>query len=192
MAEDCEEHCCTEYSTRNDDCERVTSENQNSVNATTVVENSDNDIMEQTLPDPEEHCFEYSTRSEDNRLEKQSRTLPVFENSNNNVKEDTFPKDEEQCLEHRAARNEDEKIHVKRRSLVCKECRQSFTRKDNLKRHMKIHTNERPSPCLCEKCGHSFTTSWSLKIHMRIHTKERPSSCLLTTFTMSDYLINYS
>ena len=45
----------------------------------------------------------------------------------------------------------------------------------NLKRHMRIHTNEKQYECdVCEK---RFSRSDTLKSHMRIHTNEKPYEC---------------
>ena len=63
----------------------------------------------------------------------------------------------------------------KRTQHECDVCEKSFSRSGSLKRHMLIHTNERPYECdVCEK---AFRESGHLKTHMRIHTKEKPYEC---------------
>ena len=53
----------------------------------------------------------------------------------------------------------------KRTQHECDVCEKRFTQASNLKRHMRIHTNERPYECdVCEK---RFTTSSNLQRHVR-------------------------
>ena len=53
----------------------------------------------------------------------------------------------------------------KRAQHVCDVCEKRFTQAGTLKRHMRIHTNERPYEChVCEK---SYRQLSSLKYHMR-------------------------
>jgi uncharacterized Zn-finger protein len=59
--------------------------------------------------------------------------------------------------------------------VSCEICSKAFKEKHKLKRHMMVHTGEKPFPC--EICGKNFALEYNLKTHIRIHTGEKPFKC---------------
>ncbi|KAF1798506.1 hypothetical protein FB192DRAFT_1251179, partial [Mucor lusitanicus] len=54
-------------------------------------------------------------------------------------------------------------------------CGWSFKRYEHLKRHMLVHTGERPYSCHFPGCGKSFSRSDNYHAHYRTHTKKKLS-----------------
>jgi hypothetical protein len=52
-----------------------------------------------------------------------------------------------------------------------------FKAKYKLVNHIRVHTGERPFPCIVPGCGKLFARSENLKIHKRTHTGEKPFMC---------------
>ena len=53
----------------------------------------------------------------------------------------------------------------------CEICNKEFTQSSNMKRHMKIHTSEKPYQCII--CEYRCARSIHLKKHMTIHHGEK-------------------
>lgn len=63
------------------------------------------------------------------------------------------------------------------KSFVCVQCGKTFFKKSDFKKHVRIHTNERPFKC--PYCPSAFSDSSSAARHRRIHTGEKPFQCEL-------------
>uniref|UniRef100_A0A1B0CXE2 C2H2-type domain-containing protein n=2 Tax=Lutzomyia longipalpis TaxID=7200 RepID=A0A1B0CXE2_LUTLO len=73
-------------------------------------------------------------------------------------------------------------IHVKvmhtHESLgVCEYCGRGFATLTHLRRHITVHTGERPFKCDYKDCGQSFREKTSFIVHQRRHTGEKPYQC---------------
>ncbi|KAA8642341.1 C2H2-type zinc finger protein [Aspergillus tanneri] len=56
-------------------------------------------------------------------------------------------------------------------------CGKSFNRKSDLRRHYRVHINERPYHCKVKDCNKSFIQQYALTVHSRTHTGEKPYIC---------------
>jgi hypothetical protein len=58
-------------------------------------------------------------------------------------------------------------------------CGRQFTRKDNIKYHMRTHQADRPRPYACKQCDRSYYRAIDLSRHVAVtHDKIRPFQCV--------------
>ncbi|EDW03096.1 zinc finger protein 525 [Drosophila grimshawi] len=84
-------------------------------------------------------------------------------------------------------------IQINRNSNAekCPHCAKALANRGSLKRHILIHSGERPYKC--QHCPKAFNQSSNLIKHMRVHSGERPFQCVhcRKAFTQSNHLANH-
>ncbi|KAJ4922223.1 hypothetical protein JOQ06_026131 [Pogonophryne albipinna] len=74
--------------------------------------------------------------------------------------------------------SEELKSHLKnkyKKTHECSFCRKSFLTVTGLKRHVTLHTGDRPFKC--DVCGKAFAHASNLSIHRWVHREEKPYKC---------------
>merc|ERR1719429_935980 len=65
--------------------------------------------------------------------------------------------------------------HERPYACPVEECERRFSRSDELTRHIRIHTGQKPFQCRI--CMRAFSRSDHLTTHVRTHTGEKPFTC---------------
>lgn len=69
-------------------------------------------------------------------------------------------------------------VHSDQKPYSCNYCKSSFSSSAGLNHHtIRIHNREKPYEC--NKCDSKFTTNTELKIHLRVHTEDKPYECFV-------------
>lgn len=63
------------------------------------------------------------------------------------------------------------RIHTGQKPFECKICKRAFSRSDHLTTHVRTHTGEKPFSC--DVCGRKFARSDEKKRHSKVHLKQR-------------------
>jgi len=75
-------------------------------------------------------------------------------------------------------------LKMKEKKHICEFCNLGFSQKCDLRRHVMIHTGERPWPC--QICDKKFQRKTDLVKHVRTHTGEKPYACDFCDKRVSD------
>ncbi|CDH50164.1 hypothetical protein RO3G_03075 [Lichtheimia corymbifera JMRC:FSU:9682] len=70
-----------------------------------------------------------------------------------------------------AAQQQQPPIQLKSHMCPVPQCQRRFKRLEHLKRHMRIHTLERPFPCTFPNCNKAFSRSDNLSQHLKTHQR---------------------
>ena len=85
-----------------------------------------------------------------------------------------FPCPVEQC-DRRFSRSDELtrhiRIHTGQKPFQCRICMRSFSRSDHLTTHIRTHTGEKPFQC--DTCGRKFARSDEKKRHSKVHLKQK-------------------
>ena len=84
---------------------------------------------------------------------------------------------EEDLKSKKLKRNQIKEIGTSSKKPVCPACNKTFSTGKILKRHIKIHSEEKTYQCSEQDCNLSFKRKDHLNRHMRKHNGEKPFSC---------------
>ncbi|KAM6394940.1 LOW QUALITY PROTEIN: zinc finger protein 740 [Rhynochetos jubatus] len=77
------------------------------------------------------------------------------------------------------------------KNFICKQCYGAFRSSYHLKRHILIHTGEKPFEC--DVCDMRFIQKYHLERHKRVHSGEKPYQCerCMQSFSRTDRLLRH-
>ncbi|XP_061224734.1 zinc finger protein 740 isoform X3 [Neopsephotus bourkii] len=77
------------------------------------------------------------------------------------------------------------------KNFICEHCLGAFRSSYHLKRHILIHTGEKPFEC--DVCDMRFIQKYHLERHKRVHSGEKPYQCerCMQSFSRTDRLLRH-
>ncbi|XP_040887617.1 early growth response protein 1-like [Toxotes jaculatrix] len=116
------------------------------------------------------------------KLSRGGRRAPA----KNGLKVKPFPCSVQGC-ERRFSRSDElnrhVRIHTGQKPFQCSICARSFSRSDHLTTHTRTHTGEKPFSC--DVCGKRFARSDERKRHGRVHVKQQLRAQMMAAYSLA-------
>ncbi|CAD5125541.1 unnamed protein product [Dimorphilus gyrociliatus] len=123
--------------------------------------------------------FESPTPSVESQMEeeKPQDTPPSQQLIDLNMLTEFLQKNKEEETSSKKAKRGKSQSSKTKRPFICptETCERRFSRSDELTRHIRIHTGQKPFQC--KICDRAFSRSDHLTTHIRTHTGEKPFTC---------------
>ncbi|KAK9525153.1 hypothetical protein VZT92_017480 [Zoarces viviparus] len=117
------------------------------------------------------------------KLSRGGRRAPAKKNG---LKEKPYPCSVQGC-ERRFSRSDElnrhVRIHTGQKPFQCTICARSFSRSDHLTTHTRTHTGEKPFSC--DVCGKRFARSDERKRHGRVHVKQQLRAQMMAAYSLA-------
>ncbi|XP_045162530.2 uncharacterized protein LOC123527251 [Mercenaria mercenaria] len=157
---------------KEDDIEKIDSESRDSVESGVAKKNEDGAVLKSEVVCESEN-FEIK------KIDEVKSVDSIGQESNSNSNEG-----EDEPAESGNSTRSNRRTKLKEKKHICEYCNVGFGQKCDLRRHVMIHTGERPYPC--QICDKRFQRKTDLVKHTRTHTGEKPYACEFCDKRVSD------